>query len=162
MTLDETLRYSMEEETKLSVPVSLDEPLILKNPVNLTGQGETVLYDTERAWRRRQSSFGDSRQRKLQGLFRVLQFSSQRPPSGGERPLRSHSSQLQYARVSHRRNSLEWKLRSFHQRVGNPALRLVRNLSRRVRRTDARAWRSERPAPTKEPEINFPRTASTG
>ena len=49
MTLDETLRYSMEEETKLSVPVSLDEPLILKNPVNLTGQGETVLYDTERA-----------------------------------------------------------------------------------------------------------------
>lgn len=49
MTLDETLRYSMEEETKLSIPVSLDDALTLVKPVTISGQGETVSFDTERA-----------------------------------------------------------------------------------------------------------------
>ena len=49
MTLNETLRYSMEEETTLSVPVTLDEPLTLEKALSLSGEGETVAYNTERA-----------------------------------------------------------------------------------------------------------------
>jgi parallel beta-helix repeat protein len=49
MTLTETLRYSMEDETTLSVPVTLDEPLTLQKALSLSGEGEAVAYNTERA-----------------------------------------------------------------------------------------------------------------